>query len=164
MSRLFKKRRKERTTGEDMCPHCYALNCDPMRRPRGVEKRMMYNREMREQGTPEKQVCPACGHLQTRCNCKSDYTLPKRLNQNVIDEMNRKANNFKPGEIIKYSKLVFKKNKDGSRYRDIVYYTGKITKFVNDADNGILVGIRDLKTRKTKLVSITKVYKLVKEN
>lgn len=63
----FKKKRKSRTTGEDLCPGCYSYNCDPMTMSKKfydkIDKRI------------EKGLCPSCGN--NPCTCKysmSDYS------------------------------------------------------------------------------------------
>jgi hypothetical protein len=61
----LKKKRKPRTTGQDMCSGCFAFNCDPSSMSSKfnakIEKRLKAGQ------------CGACGHRPCTCKSKGVY-------------------------------------------------------------------------------------------
>jgi hypothetical protein len=59
---MFKKPRKPRTTGRDMCPGCIAFGCDPMTMSRAFRRKV--------DARQAEGLCPACGRNPCRCKSK----------------------------------------------------------------------------------------------
>ena len=56
--------RKRRTSGANLCPHCYSFNCDPMT----MSKKFLDKVNRRRLA----KVCVACGQKQCRCKRKEN--------------------------------------------------------------------------------------------
>lgn len=62
-------RAKARTTGQDMCPHCYSFGCDPMSMSPAFQHKIDERLRRHE--------CPACGNPIGFCKCRSTMSANK---------------------------------------------------------------------------------------
>lgn len=69
MTANVRLRTKTRTTGQDMCPHCYSFGCDPMSMSPAFQHKIDERLRRHE--------CPTCGNPVGFCRCRSTMSADR---------------------------------------------------------------------------------------